>query len=108
MDEKKRIVLYCLVFPDEKMMTVTCKVSFIVYLLFKVICYPITNLFGCLLLYYQLIQYTTIISNITDIEFIEQKSFEVCDTDEDGGLTWNEVKLCVVCILYSLAQIRFL
>ena len=38
-------------------------------------------------------------SNITDIEFIEQKAFEVCDTDEDGGLTWNEVKICVVCIL---------
>ena len=37
-------------------------------------------------------------SNITDIEFIEQKAFEVCDTDEDGGLTWNEVKICVVCI----------
>ena len=102
MDEKKRIVLYCLVFPDETMMTVTCKVSFIVYLLFKVISYPVY------FLYYQLIQYTTIISNITDIEFIEQKSFEVCDTDEHGGLTWNEVKLCVVCILYSLAQIRLL
>ena len=78
------------------------------YLLFKVISYPITNLFAVYFLYYQLIQYSTTISTITDIEFIEQKSFEVCDTDENGGLTWNEVKLCVVCILYSLAQIRLL
>ena len=38
------------------------------------------------------------ISNITDIEFIEQKAFEVCDTDGDGGLSWLEVEICVVCI----------
>merc|ERR1711936_46830 len=29
-----------------------------------------------------------------DIEFIEKKAFEVCDTDDDGGLSWPEVKIC--------------
>ena len=40
------------------------------------------------------------ISFITDIEFIEKKAFEVCDSDDDGGLSWPEVKLCEVCTNY--------
>ena len=35
---------------------------------------------------------------IADIEFIEKKAFEVCDTDDDGGLSWPEVKICEVCM----------
>merc|ERR1719266_2219666 len=33
-------------------------------------------------------------SDLQDIEFIEQKAFEVCDTDDDGGLSWSEVQIC--------------
>ena len=36
---------------------------------------------------------------IADIEFIEKKAFEVCDNDNDGGLSWPEVKICEVCML---------
>ena len=36
--------------------------------------------------------------SIADIEFIEKKAFEVCDTDDDGGLSWPEVKICEVCM----------
>ena len=33
-----------------------------------------------------------------DIEFLEQKAFDVCDMDEDGGLSWDEVEICEVCM----------
>jgi len=29
-----------------------------------------------------------------DIEALEKKSFKVCDEDEDGGLSWDEVEMC--------------
>ena len=33
-----------------------------------------------------------------DIEFLEQKAFDVCDMDDDGGLSWDEVEICEVCM----------
>jgi len=33
-------------------------------------------------------------TDFKDVEFLEQKAFDVCDIDEDGGLSWDEVELC--------------
>merc|ERR1711936_1366669 len=33
-------------------------------------------------------------TDFKDIEFLEKKSFDVCDIDEDGGLSWDEVEIC--------------
>ena len=38
---------------------------------------------------------------ILDVEFLEQKAFDVCDIDEDGGLSWDEVELCEVITMHS-------
>ena len=38
-----------------------------------------------------------LVSLFTDIEALEKKSFKVCDEDEDGGLSWDEVDMCEVC-----------
>ena len=40
----------------------------------------------------QKVQLTTFL----DIEFLEQKAFDVCDIDDDGGLSWDEVEICEV------------
>ena len=37
-----------------------------------------------------------------DIEFLEQKAFDVCDIDDDGGLSWDEVEICEVFTLQKL------
>ena len=34
-----------------------------------------------------------------EIELLEKKSFEICDENQDGGLSWAEVDICEVCIL---------
>jgi hypothetical protein len=33
---------------------------------------------------------------IDDIESIEAKAFEICNTDGEKGLTWSEVETCLV------------
>ena len=35
--------------------------------------------------------------NLSDIEAVE---FEICETDGNDGLTWNEVQICEVGVLY--------
>ena len=32
--------------------------------------------------------------------WIEKAAFALCDTDEDGALTWNEVSMCEVSANY--------
>ena len=31
-----------------------------------------------------------------EIELLEKKSFEICDENQDGGLSWAEVDICEV------------
>ena len=31
-----------------------------------------------------------------EIELLEKKSFEICDENQDGGLSWAEVETCEV------------
>lgn len=39
-------------------------------------------------------------SKIDELELLEQKSFDVCDENLDGGLTWPEVEKCEVVALF--------
>ena len=36
------------------------------------------------------------ISCFSDIAYLEWMSFDVCDENGDGGLTWQEVEDCIV------------
>ena len=35
---------------------------------------------------------------VLEIELLEKKSFEICDENQDGGLSWAEVEICEVCL----------
>ena len=41
-----------------------------------------------------------------DIESIEAKAFEICNTDGEKGLTWPEVENCLVSLHFTLSDFK--
>ena len=41
-----------------------------------------------------------------DIETVEAKAFEICNTDGEKGLTWSEVENCLVSLHFTLSDFQ--
>lgn len=42
--------------------------------------------------------------NLSDIAYLEWLSFDVCDQNDDEGLTWQEVEDCIVSLFHVVFE----